>query len=181
MASRQLGPAGISGTDAISLRLDVDAPHWLGYYLGILRRDMTEPRISRPITVTQVVGMLALVLIVFFIASFASKAVETYRLRAWLYDMEQEIASMERQYAALELEKQRRESEAWIDEALKEAGLMPPDVLVVRVVAPDVAPTPPPREIVPGLAPRLPGAGEIGPLFDNPNWKAWVDLILNRD
>ncbi len=145
------------------------------------RRDTGEPRVSRPITVTQVVGMLALVLIVFFIVAFASKAVETYRLRTWLHDMEQEIAAMEREYAALTLEKQRRESDAWIDQALKEAGRVPPGVLVVRVVTPEAAPKPEPREIVPGLVPRLPEAGEIGPLFDNPNWKAWMDLILNRE
>lgn len=153
----------------------------LEYDLPMPKRDIGEPRVSRPITVTQVVGMLALILIVFFIVSFASKAVETYRLRTWLHDMEQEIAFMEREYAALTLEKQRREADAWIDQALKEAGRVPPGVMMVRVEAPEAVPTPQPREVLPGLTPRLPEAGEIGPLFDNPNWKAWMDLILNRE
>jgi hypothetical protein len=150
---------------------------------------MAEPRISKPITVTQVVGMLALVLIVFFVGAFASKAVETYRLRMWLSDMEQEIAAMERQRESLELELQRRESKAWIDQALKETGRVPPDVLVVRVMPSDAAA--PAQAEAAALAPTRPAFstpaldlaedGLSGPLFGNPNWKAWMALFLNRD
>jgi hypothetical protein len=141
---------------------------------------MPEPRVSRPITVTQVVGVLALVLILLFIVAFASKAVESYRLRTWLNDMEDEIAAMERTREALELEKERRESKAWVDEALKEAGRMPPDVLVVRLVTSEAAPAAT-REPPVSLATRLPDVTQVGPLFDNPNWKAWIDLIVGRD
>jgi hypothetical protein len=148
---------------------------------------MTEPRFSRPITVTQVVGLVALVLIVLFVGAFASKAVESYRLGMWLHDIEQEIAAMERQREVLQLELERRQSKAWIDQALKEAGRIPPDVLAVRLATSEAddtstglpaAPTPRPAFRTPTLA--APEKGRAGPLFGNPNWKAWMDLILSR-
>lgn len=143
---------------------------------------MAEPRIPKPITITQIVGVLALGLILLFIVSYTSKAIETYRLRTWRDNLIQEIQAMERQRQALVAEKERRETKAWIDQALKEAGRVPPDVLVVRVVVPETTPTPatPPR----GIA-LLPPSGveqlRTITFFDNPNWKAWMDLLLHRD
>lgn len=148
---------------------------------------MPDSPFSRPITVTQVVGLVALVLIVLFVAAFASKAVEAYRLKMWLADIEQEIAAMERQREALELEIERRQSKAWIDQALKEAGRVPPGVLAVRLETSEegdtsaelpAAPTPRPAFRTPTLA--APDQGRAGPLFGNPNWKAWMDLLLSR-
>ncbi len=152
---------------------------------------MAEPRISRPITVTQVVGLLALILIVFFVGAFASKAVETYRLRTWLNEIEQEIASLERQREALHLEIERRQSNAWIDQALKETGRVPADVLVVRVATPEAAASPGAGSAAPLVEDSrptfstpsldLPEDGRSGPLFGSPNWKAWMALIFGRE
>lgn len=147
---------------------------------------MTEPRSPRPITVTQVVSVLAAVLIILFIAAFADRAVESYRLGVWLAEMDYEIAALERTREALELERERRMSDAWIDQALREAGRFPPDVLVVRVVTPALAapalhtPTPPAPEAVTEFTPLQPQGQATGPLFGNPNWEAWMELLFGR-
>lgn len=148
---------------------------------------MTEPRSPRPITVTQVVSVLAAVLIILFIAAFADRAVESYRLGVWLSEMDGEIAALERTREALELEKERRQTGAWVDQALKEAGRFPPDVLVVRVVTPALAapawpePTPSAQEAASGFVSRQPHQGqETGRLFGNPNWEAWMELLFGR-
>ncbi len=151
---------------------------------------MAEPRSPKPITVTQVVGLLALILIVLFIGAFASKAIETYRLQNWLNEIEDEIASMERQREALQLEIERRQSKAWADQALKEAGRVPPDVLVVRLATAEpvegaaplsgpLTPTPRPGFYTPALS--APDQGRTGPLFGNANWKAWMELIFGQE
>jgi hypothetical protein len=141
---------------------------------------MLEAREPRPITVTQIVGVLALAVIVVFIIAFASKAISTYRLRVWRDDLQAEIARMDVERQDLLLEMRRRQSKPWIDQALRQTGQMPPDVLSVRLVSPEPSrdqthatrlddPGPTITERVQGLA-----------FFDNPNWDAWTDLLLDR-
>lgn len=143
---------------------------------------MVDSRGPRPISVTQVVGVLALAVIVFFIGAFASKAIRTYRLRAWRDDLRVEIAEMELDRQNLLLEIERRQSLAWIDEALKETGQVPPEVLAVRLVPSDgAAPA-----IDTGISEVQAGASLTDRVqelsyFDNPNWRAWMQLLLNRD
>ncbi len=143
---------------------------------------MVDSRGPRPISVTQVVGVLALAVIVFFIGAFASKAIRTYRLRAWRDDLRVEIAEMELDRQNLLLEIERRQSLAWIDEALKETGQVPPEVLAVRLVPSDgTAPA-----IDTGISEVQAGASLTDRVqelsyFDNPNWRAWMQLLLNRD
>ncbi len=142
---------------------------------------MDQSRTMRPISVPQIVGILTLALIVYFGVAFASKAVDTYRLRLWRNDLEHEIAAMERQRQALLIERERRESLSWIDQALKETGRVPADVLVVRLVSPAVrqAPSIPSVEPV-SEAPAISDRIEDLALFDNPNWTAWLQLLLRR-
>ncbi len=143
---------------------------------------MADSRGPRPITISQVVGVMALVVIVFFIGAFASAAIRTYRLRAWRDELRVEIAEMELDRKNLLLEIERRQSLAWIDEALKETGQVPPGVLAVRLVpsegtavAVDASVT---REHTgDSLTDRV---QELS-YFDNPNWRAWMLLLLNRD
>ena len=143
---------------------------------------MVDSRGPRPISVTQVVGVLALAVIVFFIGAFASKAIRTYRLRAWRDDLRVEIAEMELDRQNLLLEIERRQSLAWIDEALKETGQVPPEVLAVRLVPSDgTSPA-----IDTGISEVQAGASLTDRVqelsyFDNPNWRAWMQLLLNRD
>ncbi|NLT74459.1 MAG: hypothetical protein GXX94_09760 [Chloroflexi bacterium] len=143
---------------------------------------MSEPRSIRPVTVSQVVGVLALAIIVFFIVAFAGKAIRTYRLRAWRDDLLSEIASMEQERQDLVLEIGRRESAAWIDEALKETGRVPPGVLSVRLVSPErgegvVRNASQEGSSGPDLAERVQGLS----FFENDNWRAWVQLLTKRD
>jgi len=142
---------------------------------------MVEPKGTRPITVAQVVGVLALAVIIFFIIAFASKAVTTYRLRAWRDDLQAEIAAMELEKQNLLLEIKRRESMAWVDEALKEAGQVPPGVLAVRLVSPDSVPADRQPSELAGARESLTGRMEGLRFFDNPNWRAWVQLLLHRE
>jgi hypothetical protein len=143
---------------------------------------MIESHSTRPITLTQVVGVVALAVIVFFIVAFASKAISTYRLRAWRDDLRTEIASMELERQGLVLEIRRRGTTAWVDEALKETGLVPPDVISVRLVSPESgqsARDAPAQQAEPGetIAERLQGLS----FFDNANWRAWLQLLQGRN
>ncbi|MGI6368059.1 MAG: hypothetical protein ACOX2L_06800 [Anaerolineae bacterium] len=143
---------------------------------------MVEPRSQRPITLAQVVGILALALIVYFIIAFAGKAVSTYRLRAWRDELQAQIAVMELERQNLLLEIERRQSAAWLDEALKETGQVPSGVLAVRLVpiedsdSQDTAPSAG-QVLTETLAERV----QHLDYFDNPNWRAWMALILQQD
>lgn len=147
----------------------------------------TRPRRGRTITKTQAIGILAMTLALLFIVSFAGKSLELYRLRAWRAQLQQEIAAREREIAALKFEKERRESLAWVDQALRETGRVPPNVLVVTVLdatpapaaplplAPEERAAPPPDRR--GILPQLPS----GDWFRNPNWEAWQRLIRQKE
>lgn len=143
---------------------------------------MVDSRGPRPITVTQVVGVMALAVIVFFIGAFASKAIRTYRLRVWRDELKVEIAEMELDRQNLLLEIERRQSLAWIDEALKETGQVPPEVLAVRLVPSEgtVAAVDAPS-ILEQTGASLSDRMHDLSYFDNPNWRAWMQLLLNRD
>lgn len=147
----------------------------------------TRPRRGRTLTKAQAVGILALTLAVLFLVSFAMKSLELYRLRAWRAQLQQEIAAREREVAALELEKERRESLAWVDQALRETGRVPPDVLVVTVL--EATPAPVAAVAVAAEAPPAPSAQRreilpslpVGAWFRNPHWEAWQRLIWQKD
>lgn len=141
---------------------------------------MGERRLLRSKTITkaQAIGILALTLALLLIVSFAAKSVELYRLEAWRAQLGRDIAEMQRQVESLKLEKQRRESMAWVDEALRETGRVPSNIMVVTVVdatpvvAPAAASTP---------AQHIEPQDLVEKLFRNPNWEAWKKLIRQKD
>jgi len=143
-----------------------------------------RPRRGRAISKTQVIGILAMMLSLLFIVSFAMKSYELYRLRAWRAQLQQEIATRQREIAELQLEQERRESLAWVDQALRETGRVPPNVLVVTVLDATPAPVAPVAE-----APAATPASRQEPLpqlpvdawFRNPHWEAWKKLIRQKD
>jgi hypothetical protein len=139
-----------------------------------------RPWRGRTITKTQAIGILAMTLALFFVISFGAKSLELYRLHAWHAQLEQEIAAMQREIESLKLEKQRRESLAWVDQALRETGRVPSNVIVVTVI--DVAPVAVAAPVVTPVLiqdalPHIP----TETLFRNPNWEAWQKLIRQRD
>ncbi|MBC7239056.1 MAG: hypothetical protein H5T71_03025 [Chloroflexi bacterium] len=147
---------------------------------------MTERTIhrARPLTKGRIVGLLVILLALFFMASFALKSAELSRLRAWRAQLVEEIAELERQKQALELEKQRRESFAWVDQALRQTGRVPAGVILVTVSTP-AAPLAPQNLSTPSAEPAVRGApiplgGEEG-FFHNANWAAWLRLIRQRE
>jgi hypothetical protein len=137
---------------------------------------MSERGPVRPVTTTQAVGILASTLALFFLVAFVTKAVDAYRLRNWRSRLEVEIAQMTNERQELEQELQRRQSAAWIDEVLRDAGQVPEGG--VSVIAVTVVPSP-------GLATPTPSAGvvvaprtsERPTMFDNPQWRAWLQLL----
>lgn len=147
---------------------------------------MTERTIhrARPLTKGRIVGLLVILLALFFMASFALKSAELSRLRAWRAQLVEEIAELERQKQTLELEKQRRESFAWVDQALRQTGRVPAGVILVTVSTPP-APLAPQNVPVPSAEPAVRGApvllGEEGGFFHNANWAAWLRLIRQRE
>lgn len=118
-----------------------------------------------------------LVLAVILGIAFVSTAVEAYRLRTWRDELVVEIAEMERERDTLEQELRKRDSVAWVDEQLRQAGLVPPGV--VRVVAMP-AQSESAAEEGPSEAESPQGAFGGG-LFDNPHWEGWMNLIFGFD
>jgi len=138
--------------------------------MGIRRKYRVTPR--------RVVGVLAVTLALFFAVAFATKALDAYRLRAWRDRLQVEIVEMERERAALQDELRRRQTMAWLDECLREAGLVPEGVVSVVAV---------PVEAGEGatVAATDTGPGPAEPKrtapFDNPHWDAWRGLIWGLD
>lgn len=133
---------------------------------------------SRSITTAQAVAILASTLLLFFLIAFATKALDAHRLRTWRDRLQGEIAAMEQERQLLEAELARRRSPAWLEEALRDAGLvgekMVGVVLVTTTPLPQVSATPAP------VATPLPSAASPGALFANPNWEAWMRLLWGR-
>ncbi|MEA3408572.1 MAG: hypothetical protein U9R48_10945 [Chloroflexota bacterium] len=142
---------------------------------------MNKDQTTRGVTTAQIVGVVVFTLALFFVVAFTTKVVEAYRLRNWRDQLEREITQMERQKEALQAEIRRRQSEAWVDKVLRDAGWVPDGA--ERVVVMQVTPaSSPPLTPAPGKhvlsAPSV--AGEL-PLFHNPHWRAWQRLIFGFD
>lgn len=142
---------------------------------------------SRTITLAQVVGVLAFTLALFFVVAFATKSAEAYRLKNWRDALKDEIAGLERRKVEIEEEVRVRQLLAWVQEALRDAGRVPADVVRVvpvtttprLVVAPNLAATPDPaaRPMSHALPTVTPAPTRKEALFDNPHWGAWARLI----
>ncbi len=148
---------------------------------------------TRPITKTQIIGILALTLALFFIVSFATRSVDLYRMKAWRARLESEIAGLRREKLALEFEIRRRESTAWVDQALRGMGRVPPGTLLVTpseatqgqpsASAPAlVGDSTPATGLANILTPASAGGAATAPaLFANPTWEAWRKLIWQSE
>ena len=90
------------------------------------------------------------------------------------------VSQMERERQELEDELSYRQSPAYVDAALRQAGLLPTDVIraipitrvVMRIDASAATPTP-----IPATTATQVDRG----VFQNPNWQAWRRLIWRFD
>jgi len=128
---------------------------------------------------TQVLIILGATLALFLVVAFSSKAVEAHRLRQWQAELESEIAAMERERDAVAQELERRQNVSWLDERLRQAGLVPAGVV-------SVIPVPVVEEPVESTMGGVSEASVDEPaertaFFDNPRWEAWVRLIFGFD
>jgi hypothetical protein len=137
---------------------------------------MEKHESSKPVTVEQVVGILASTLALFFMVAFLAKSLDAYRLRSWRDRLKEEIVGMGQQREELQEELRRRNSKAWVEEALRDAGQVSD-----RVVSVMVATSIPLAESRP--SPQAASVATPGPdistsyVFNNPHWRAWQELI----
>jgi hypothetical protein len=137
---------------------------------------------TRPVTAAQVMGVVTFTLALFFLVAFITKTAEAYRLRNWQAELRAEIAAMERQKQDLQAEIERRQSLAWVDGVLGEAGYLPEGVVAVIPVPASggtaaAGATPAPT----AAAGQAEPAEQAGGAFDNPNWRGWGRLIWGFD
>ena len=145
-----------------------------------MKANSNPPRPGRPVSMAQIFGIIAATLVLFFVVAFAAKALDAYRLRNWRERLQGEITSMKVQRAELQEELKRRQSDAWVEQMLRDAGQLPGGM--VSVVA--MTATPAPAEeatptAAPTVAPVESHAAEEP--FNNPNWEAWRRLIWGFD
>ena len=140
---------------------------------------MDERSPSRPITVTQIMGILASTLALFFMVSFVAKSLDAYRLKNWRDHLKGEIVGMIQQRVALEEEIQRRQSQAWVEEVLRDAGQVPEGVVSVAIATatPDPAARPTVAAMPTLTMPPAPNKG----LLSSPHWRAWMRLLWGFD
>ena len=140
---------------------------------------MSEHGPSRPVSIAQIAGILSSTLALFFMVAFAGKSLDAYRLNKWRDRLRVEIAEMVRQRDDLREEVRRRQSAAWAEEALRDAGQVSDDL--VRVIVATFTPSPlesPTRRASPTVTPAAAGQDA---LFQSENWRAWQRLIWGFD
>jgi len=139
---------------------------------------MDEHKPLRPITPAQVAGILASTLALFFMVAFATKSVDAYRLRNWRDQLQSELDAMKREHQELQVELQRRQSTAWVESVLRDAGQIAAGDKRVEAIgvtpSPGATPTPFPQATPAPIAPS-------SAWFANPNWKAWQRLLWGFD
>jgi len=140
---------------------------------------MSAPSPFRNLNLGQLVAVLAATLALFFLISFVSKSLQAYRLKTLQASLMVEQGKLMRERDELRKEIERRRSDAWADELLRDAGWVPPGgVRVIPVTAtpdPLSKPTPQPS----------PTPGEIStlrlPTLGGSQWRAWAQLIWGFD
>ena len=134
------------------------------------------------ITSTRVVAVVGSTLALLFVVAFTSKALDAYRLRAWRDRLQVEIQDLEREREELQAELDRRQTYAWVDERLRDMGLVPEGV--VSVIPVPAAPEPetigPAGEGTSDGPSRAPVRANEG-FFRNAHWEAWQRLIWGFD
>lgn len=140
---------------------------------------MIERRPNRPVSTTQIMGIMASTLALFFMVAFATKAIDAYRLARWRERIKAEITDLEHEKRALELEIEYRQSEAWLHEVLRDAGMVRDDT--VRVLPITVTPQPTPLTTATPAPALVPPPVREPVAFSNANWEAWQRLIWGFD
>lgn len=140
---------------------------------------MSAPSPFRPPSLGQLVAVLAATLALFFMISFVGKSVQAHRLKLLQQRLGLEQQQLIRRRDELQKEVERRQSDLWEAELLRDGGWTPPGgVRVIPVTAtPDPASKP---------TPQAPPTKDQAPLvglttFGNPQWRAWVRLIWGFD
>ena len=140
---------------------------------------------TRPVSAAQIMGVVTFTLALFFLVAFVTKTVEAYRLRNWRSELQSEIAAMERHKQDLQAEIERRQSLAWLDSQLSDAGYVPNGVVaVVPVPVTSVAgavATPIPEADAAATGGDAANAVSGAHFFDNANWRSWWRLIWGFD
>jgi len=140
---------------------------------------VSEQRPPRPVTTAQIVGILSSTLALFFMVAFASKSLDAYRLRKWRDSLRTEIAEMARQRDELQEQVRRRQSEAWAEEVLRDAGQVAENL--VSVVAATFTPQPVVSPTPQATPAATPGPAQEGAVFQTEHWRAWQRLIWGFD
>ncbi len=140
---------------------------------------MDEHSPSRPVTVAQVMGILASTMALFFMVAFVTKSVDAYRLKNWRDRLRGEIDEMIQQRVELEEELQRRQSQSWLEEVLRDAGEVREGV--VSVVVATATPGPRAELTVSATPTPVAGSSPTGSLLSSPHWKAWMRLLWGFD
>lgn len=140
---------------------------------------MNEPLPSRPITVAQVIGIFASTLALFFMVAFVAKSLDAYRLKSWRARLQAEIEEMLQQRAVLEEEVRRRQSQAWLEEALRDTGQVAEGMISVTLMTATPGPTAFPKPTTtPSPTVGMPSRRS---LFSGPHWRAWMRLLWGFD
>jgi hypothetical protein len=119
--------------------------------------------------------VLAATLALYLIVAFATKSLDAFRLRARRDELAGEVATLEQQRADLQAELLRRQTTPWMDEALRDAGLLPEGVVAVAPMTATPGPVVPTPSVQPVATPQAPAVSRAP--FANPNWQAWQRLI----
>jgi hypothetical protein len=136
---------------------------------------MSESRQGGPISPRQAVIAVAATLGLYLLVSFASKSMDAYRLRLRRDEMALQVATLEQQRTDLQVELARRQTTPWMEEALRDSGLLPTEAVGVVLVTATPGPVAPTPSAQPVAASAEPAVG--GKLFSNLNWQAWQRLI----
>jgi hypothetical protein len=124
-------------------------------------------------------AILASTLALFFMVAFVTKSLDAYRLRNWRDRLKGEIGAMVGQHLALEAEAERRSSAGWVEEVLRDAGMVPDGVISVAVVT--ATPNPSSRPAPTLEAEPTPPPPQASGLLRSPHWRAWMRLLWGFD
>lgn len=136
---------------------------------------MNDARPTGPISPKQALIVVLATLALYLLVAFASKSLDAYRLRERRDDLANEVATLEQQRADLQAELQRRQTTPWMEEALRDAGLLPEGVVGVVALTATPGPVVPTPSAQPVTTPNTPTQSYT--LFSNSNWQAWQQLI----
>jgi len=140
---------------------------------------MSSPGPFRSPNVGQFVAVLSATIALFFLISFVGKSLQAHRLKLLQERLTMEQRQLVRQRDELEEEVERRKSEPWAAELLRDGGWVPPGG--VRVI-PVTATPDPASKTAPQISPtRGPSAPAGLAAFGNSQWRAWLKLIWGFD